>query len=146
VQDADSEELVQELMLYLWEERESVFIESSLKAYLFTAVKHRCLNAIRKRVCRERVYEAFCERLKDRFESPDYYLLSELSANIEKAIRELPEKYRQTFELSRFGELSNAEIAARQNVSVKTVEYRITQSLKILREKLKDYLLLIFCF
>jgi len=140
IQDNDSEELIQELMLYIWEARESIVIENSLKSYLFTAVKHRCLNAIKKKRYHEQVHDLLYEKLKDQFEDPDYYLLNELSDNIQKAIRELPDNYRNTFELSRFGEMSNAQVAQQLNVSVKTVEYRITQSLKILRIKLKEYL------
>jgi len=68
-------------------------------------------------------------------------MLEDLSVQIQKAIDELPENYRETFALSRFGEQTNVQIAAMQGISVKTVEYRITQSLKILRVKLKDYLL-----
>ncbi|MDR1601625.1 MAG: RNA polymerase sigma-70 factor [Tannerella sp.] len=140
IQDADSEELVQDLMLHLWEAREDLVVETSLKSYLFTAVKHRCLNVIKKRTFREQVHEELYESLKNQFEDPGYYLFNELSGEIEKAVRELPENYRQTFELSRFGELSNRKIAQQLNVSVKTVEYHISQSLKILRIKLKDYL------
>jgi RNA polymerase sigma-70 factor (ECF subfamily) len=127
-------------MLYIWESRESIVIENSLKSYLFAAVKHRCLNAIKKKLYHKQVHEQLYEKLKDQFEEPDYYLFNELSDNIEKAIRELPDNYRKTFELSRFGEISNAQIANQLEVSMKTVEYRITQSLKILRVKLKDYL------
>lgn len=143
IQDAEAEELVQDLMLYLWEERENLVITTSLKSYLFIAVKHRCLNAIQKRIYREQVHEILYEKLKDRFEEPDYYLVNELSSLIEKTIRDLPDKYRETFELSRFGDLTNAQIAVQLNVSVKTVEYRITQALGILRVKLRDYLVLL---
>jgi len=48
IPDADAEELVQSLMMYLWENREELVIESSLRSYLFTATRHRCLNAIKK--------------------------------------------------------------------------------------------------
>jgi RNA polymerase sigma-70 factor (ECF subfamily) len=140
VWDNEAEEVVQDLMLFLWEERENMVIEISLKSYLFTAVKHRCLNAIKKNIYHEQVHHILYEKLKDQFENHDYYMISELSGNIEKAIRELPETCRETFLLSRFGELSNAQIACHLNVSIKTVEYRITQSLKILRIKLKDHL------
>ncbi|MDR3267742.1 MAG: RNA polymerase sigma-70 factor [Tannerella sp.] len=151
VQDADSEELVQDLMLHIWESREVIVIETSVKSYLFTAIKHRCLNAIRRKIHHEQVHERLYEKLKDQFEEPDYYLHNELADNIERAICELPENYRETFELSRFGEMTNTQIAQQLSVSVKTVEYRITQSLKIMRVKLKDYLsllvfLLWFCF
>lgn len=143
VSDEDAEELVQELMLFVWEARESLFIESSLRSYLFSAIKHRCLNAIKKRLYQERIHGLMFEKIKDQFENPDFYFIHELTQNISKAIDDLPENYKETFKLSRFGEQTNAQIAEALDISVKTVEYRISQSLKILRLKLKDYLPLI---
>ena len=134
-------------MLYVWENREYLVIENSLKSYLFVSIKNRCYNAIRDRKSREKIHQFLYEKLKNQIEDCDYYMLNELAINIEKAVEELPEGYRETFKMSRFGEMSNAAIAQQLNVSVKTVEYRITQSLKILRVKLKDYLpLLMFLF
>jgi len=147
VSDADSEEIVQDIMLYIWENRKEFTVEKSLKSYLFASVKNRCYNAIRDQQSRERIHHFIYEKLKDQIEDPDYYIYNELAVNLEKAIKELPEVYRETFRMSRFGEMRNAAIAHQLGVSVKTVEYRITQSLKILRIKLKDYLpLLTFLF
>lgn len=140
ISDDDSEELVQELMLFIWEMRENLVIESSLKSYLFTSTRHRCLNAIKKQLYHERIHNQIYEKIKDQFEDPDYYFVNELSENIRKAIDELPETYRKTFIMSRFGEKTNTQIAAELGISVKTVEYRISQSLKILRHTLRDYL------
>ena len=130
ISDDDSEELVQELMLFLWETRENLFIST----------KHRCLNAIRKNQYHERIHNQIYEKIKDQFEDPDYYFVNELTENIQKAIENLPETYRETFAMSRFGEKTNVQIAEKLGISVKTVEYRISQALKILRFKLKDYL------
>ena len=138
--DEDSEELVQELMLFIWETRENLVIESSLKSYLFTSTKHRCLNAIKKQLYHERIHNQLYEKIKDQFEDPDYYFVNELTENIRKAIDELPDSYRDTFVRSRFGEQTNGQIAAQLGVSVKTIEYRISQALKILRHTLRDYL------
>ena len=140
ISDEDSEDLVQDLMLFIWETKENLVIETSLKSYLFISTKHRCLNAIKKNLYHERVHNVIYDKLKDQFEDPDYYLVNELTENINKAISELPDTYRETFTLSRFGEQTNVQIAGKLNVSVKTVEYRISQALKILRVKLKDYL------
>ncbi|MDR0698796.1 MAG: RNA polymerase sigma-70 factor [Tannerella sp.] len=140
VPDADAEELVQEYMIYLWEKRETLVIEVSLKAYLFAAVKYRCLNAIKQRLYRERIHNMLYEKMKDRIDDPNYYLANELAVMIRKAVDELPESYREVFVRSRFGISTNANIAKELGISVKTVEYRITQTLKILRIKLKDYL------
>ncbi len=143
ISDEDAEELVQDLMMYLWENKEELIIETSLKSYLFTAVKFRCINAIKKQQYRERIHSLIYEKIRDQFEDPDYYLANELAENIQKAINELPETYRETFILSRYGDRTNVHIAKELNVSVKTVEYRIKHSLKILRIRLKDYLPLI---
>ena len=140
VSDADAEEIVQDMMLFVWENRQYLVVEKSLKSYLFISVKNRCYNAIRNRRSRERIHHFLYEKMKDQLDDTDYFMLNELATSIEKAIEELPETYRETFKMSRFGEMSNAAIAMQLGVSVKTVEYRITQSLKILRVKLKDYL------
>lgn len=145
ISDDDSEELVQDLMLFIWEIHEDLVIETSLKSYLFISTKNRCLNAIKKKQYQERIHNQIYEKIKDQFEDPDYYFVNELTENIQKAIESLPETYRETFAMSRFGEKTNTQIAEELGVSVKTVEYRISQSLKILRNKLKDYLpLLVF--
>jgi len=146
VSDADAEEVVQEMMLYVWENRKNLVIEKSLKSYLFVAVKNRCYNVIRDRKLREQIHNSLYESLKDQKEDPDYYMINELAVNIDKAIRELPDSYRETFRMSRFGEMTNSAIAKQLGVSIKTVEYRITQSLKILLVKLKDYLPLLTFF
>lgn len=140
IRDTEAEEVVGDLMLFIWENKDFIAINTSVKSYLFTAIKHRCLNAIKKNVYHEQVHSIIYEKIKDQFEDPDYYIINELSLKINKAISELPEKYRETFEKSRFGEQTNAEIAQELGVSIKTVEYRITQTLKALRLKLNEYL------
>lgn len=138
--DADSEELVQDLMLFIWEVKKNLVIETSLKSYLFVSTKHRCLNAIQKKQYHERIHNQIYEKIKDQFEDPNYYFINELTENIQKAVNELPDTYRETFTLSRFGDMTNTQIATNLSISVKTVEYRISQALKILRHALRDYL------
>lgn len=148
VVEQDAEELVQDLMTYIWEEREHLVIESSLKSYLFIAVKNRSVNAIRKQKYRERVHARLYDYLTEQqIDDPDFYMVNELAIKINNAIEELPESYRRVFEMSRFEGLPNAQIAVALNISIKTVEYRITRSLKMLRIKLKDYFsLILFLF
>jgi len=138
--DKDAEDLVQELMLYIWENRLDFVVVGSLKSYLFTATKNRCLNAIKKEQYHQRIHSLIYEKLKDEFEDPDYYLANELAEKCQSAIAKLPEKYREAFTLSRFGQMTNVQMSNKLGVSVKTIEYRIARSLNILRVKLKDYL------
>lgn len=83
----------------------------SLKSYLFVAVKNRSFNAIRNQRYKKKVHSVLYEKLKEQFEDPDYYMIDELATRIQNAIRELPDSYRETFELSRFGDMTNAQIA-----------------------------------
>ncbi|MDR1557001.1 MAG: RNA polymerase sigma-70 factor [Tannerellaceae bacterium] len=140
VGDAFAEEIVQELMADIWENRKLLFIESSLKSYLFTAVRHRCLNLIKKEHYHKRVENAMNKEMEEPSDDPDHYLIDELAEQIQKAINMLPDTYRHTFLLSRFEHLTHAQIAKQLGVSIKTVEYRISQSLKNLHASLKSYL------
>ena len=145
ISDADAEELVQDLMLHIWEVRENIVIEISLKSYLFAAVRNRCFNAIRDRQYKEKVHTYLYDHLKDQFEDPDYYMIGELATRIQTAIEKLPQNQRKIFEMSRIEGKTNQQIAEEMMITIKTVEYHITQSLKILKTKLKDYLpLLLF--
>jgi RNA polymerase sigma-70 factor (ECF subfamily) len=140
ISNENAEELVQNLMLYVWEERGNLTVERSLRSYLFASARNRALNAIRDNKYRQKVHSVLYEKLRGKFENPDYYMADDLSAKMEEIIDGLPESYRETFRLSRFGEMTNTKIASMLGVSVKTVEYRISRSLKILRTRLKELL------
>ena len=143
----DAEEIVQDVMLWLWENRERPIIEYSLKQYLFKAVYHRCMTRIAQNEVKQRADTAYYERMFAMLQEVDIYQINELSKHIQRAINELPPTYREAFIMHRFQNLSSLLAVARDeqadNVSPKTVDYRIQQALKILRVKLKDYLPLI---
>ena len=140
----DAEEVVLDIMTWLWENREFQIIETSLRSYLFMAVRNRCLDLISKNQTKRRCYEhMFAKEMQTSFEDPDFYVVEELMAKIEKAVMRLPDSYRITFEMSRYQDKTYKEIAKELNVSIKLVEYRIQQALRLLRVELKDYLPLI---
>lgn len=136
----DSEEIVQELMVWLWENGKQHVIETSLKSYLFKSVKNRCLTLMTHNDMRERVENKLYESLQNYYEDPDFYIVEELRHHIEEAVRRLPESYRESFIMNRFHQLTYQQIAEKLNVSSKTIDYRIQQALKFLRKELKDYL------
>lgn len=142
LQDRDeAEEIVQATFLNVWEKRESLHIESSLKSYLYRAVRNSCLNAIKHNKIKQRHAEesmAISERVH---ESVTHAVLSEeLDQRIGEALKALPEQCRLIFQLSRFEELKYAEIAEQLSISIKTVENQMGKALRIMREQLKDYL------
>lgn len=143
VSGEDAQEIVQDTMVWLWENRGSIIEEMSLKSLLFTIVKNKCLNKVKALQVRTRVHSNIVDKYKEQFESPAFYLENELYTLYTEALEKLPENYKVCFEMSRKEKLTHKEIAEALNVSPQTVNYRIGKALEILREELKDYLPLI---
>lgn len=136
----DAEECVQDALLWLWENREVLVIQSSLSNYLFAIVHHRAISRIRQLEAKSRAETYFYEEMQDLITDVDFYCLHELSRRIRQALDNLPPAYREAFVMHRFKNMTYKEIASLLNVSPKTVDYRIQQTLKLLRIELKDYL------
>lgn len=136
----EREEIVQDVMVWLWENRAMVSIETSPKHYLFRAVKNSCFSLINRNETRLRIVAKLHEHLHTVYEDCDFYIVEELSEQIERALNRLPDTYREAFELNRFQNMTYREIADKLQVSSKTIDYRIQQSLKLLRIELKEYL------
>ncbi|RNC64311.1 RNA polymerase sigma-70 factor [Proteiniphilum sp. X52] len=135
-----AEEVVQETMLWLWENRSTLICEMSLKSLLFTMVKNKCLNKINREQIKNRIHKAIKQKYEEQFESPDFYLQDELFQLFRDALDRLPDPFRQVFEMSRMDGLTHKEIAEQLDVSPQTVNYRLGKALETLRNELKDYL------
>jgi RNA polymerase sigma-70 factor (ECF subfamily) len=144
---ASSEEIVQEVMVRIWENRASIVFESSPGSYLFRAVRNGCLNFLSHLETRE-AYKSHAETQGTAWErsKEDQMIISELEQRIREAIDRLPLGRRKIFILSRYEGLTYNEIAARLSVSVKTVENQMSSALRFLREELADYLPWIILF
>jgi RNA polymerase sigma-70 factor, ECF subfamily len=155
IDDAElSKDIVQEVFFEFWEGRNVIDINTSLKSYLFRMIHNKCLNHIRSQKIHNR-YTNYTEiKLKQAEllfydEDPDAYesiFFKEIQKILDNSILELPESCREVFTLSRLNGLSNKEIAEKLNISVRTVENQVYRALKILKEKLKDYIPIIALF
>ena len=144
----ESEEVVQGIFYQLWEKRNSTEITTSIKSYLFASVRNNCLNRIKHMKIRNEYRDNVIRSSEKSSDNAMHKVISkELEEQIKKAIDGLPEQCGVIFKLSRHADLKYAEIADHLEISVKTVENQMGKALKILREKLKVYLiLLIFIF
>ena len=136
----DAEEIVQDSLLWIWENRENLFIETSLSSYLFKMIYRKALNKLAHIDATQRADTRFYEEMQEMLQDTDLYQVEELTQRIKDAIATLPESYREAFVMHRFRDMSYKEIAEILGVSPKTVDYRIQQALKQLRVDLKDYL------
>lgn len=142
----DAKNIVDELMVWMWEHRENLFINSSLSQYLYRATYNRALNFIAKKKTDTNSEAQFYERYLNPSIFSEDYNLQELLDKVDEAVEKLPESYREAFIMSRIKKMTYNQIAEECGVSSKTINYRITQALKILRIQLKDFLPLLLFF
>lgn len=145
--DELAQDLSQEVFMTLWENRDKVDFSESVLPYLFLIAKNKTINFLKKRIT-GRKYSGYV--LNHSKVELDFMALShntstsvytkEISQLIQQAITEMPLQTQETFLLSRGNELTYHEVAFKQGVSVKTIEYRISCALKIMRKYLKDYM------
>lgn len=136
----ETEEIVQETMVWLWENRLTLKAELTLKSLLFTIVKNKALNRISHYEIKQKVHEEIHQKYESTFENPDFYDQDELFRMYCQTLEKMPKDIRETFLMNRDRSLTHKEIATILNVSPQTVNYRIGQALKMLRQALKDYL------
>ncbi len=135
-------ELVQDAFMKLWENRKGINEDTNLKNYLYTITKNNCLNHIRHKKLTDRILLPELQYRQEAIEQlPDSFAdVNDLMKRIEEAINQLPPGLAETFRMNRFQHLTYSKIAEIQNVSVKTIEARMSRALKILRTRLKDYM------
>lgn len=145
-----AEELVSETFAVLWENKEKYSFTLSFSVFLYKMVQNRCFNYIKhQKIESEYVQYLYKNKLLEEASSFDEEKLitKEFESHIKEAIKSLPERCREVFELSRFKHKKNKEIAAILDISDKTVERQITIALSKLRLKLHHLLsLLILLF
>lgn len=138
--NSEAEDLVQDFFVRILENRKNIFIATSVKSYFLRSVHNRCLDNLAHQKVKMN-HEQFRLKMMSEDDLHEYPLLdSELTRQIELAIQKLPDGIRETFVLNRFEGFTYQQIATRENISVKTVEYRISRALAILRKDLGDYL------
>lgn len=133
-----AEDIVQEVFIKLWEKKEELTIETSLKSYLYRAAINTSYNHLQKN---KRYPMLAIENMEidDSVSISDKVEAKELEEKINQTLLLLPDACREVFVLSRWEGLSYKEIAETLDISVKTVENQMGKALKIFREQLHNY-------
>jgi len=144
-----SRNVAQDVFILLWEKRNEIDFSRPLFPYLAVMAKNRCLNILKRQKIEQKFIDSHTDasiQLKIELlnsTSDEMILSKELDKLVAEAMELMSENTRKTFIMSRFENKKYDEIAEIQMVSVKTVEYRIMSALKVLRKKLKDFLIFI---
>ncbi|WP_024768736.1 RNA polymerase sigma factor [Aquimarina macrocephali] len=129
-----SEDLVQNVLLRLWEKKSTLRITSSLKNYLFRSCHNEFLMYLRQQ---KKEYDALdslrWEAIFEMYTSEEENQLDLNWIKLEKAIEQLPKKCREVFKISRLEQKKHKEIADILGISTKTVEIHISKALRFLK-------------
>lgn len=143
-----AKELAMDVMLKVWEKRETIVVETELTPYLFRSAKNALYNHLRKARVLTQPLEDIAEYEEPALADADNQLLRrELYSLYEHRLEGLSYQRRQVFHLSRVENLSYDEIADRMSLSVNTVRNHMSASLRYFREHFADMngaLLLLF--
>lgn len=145
-----AENIVQDTLVTLWNKRNQLKDDSNLTSYLFTVAKNNALKKLRDKKYSQKLFsntidvgelDLNVETLSTVDTSVCAFM--DIEQIIQETLTSLPPQCRKVFELSRFQEMKNREIAEELNISIKTVEKHISKGIKTFKVALKDYLPLV---
>ena len=141
VADSDlASEIVQDLFVKLWSNREKISFNTSFESYMLASVRNSALTYINKeRSHAEANLRVFSEE-SDNTDPSETLQSNNLEESYRKILKDMPEKRREVFLASRYDGLKYSEIAEKLGISQKTVEAQMSAAIKQLKDGLKAYL------
>jgi RNA polymerase sigma-70 factor (family 1) len=135
--EEEARDAVQEVFIWLWQKKANVALQSSIRNYLYGAVRNYCHNIIRaKKSIRKRQQQY--TYVKEIFISPTELENKELGVRLRHAINNIAPASRAVFEMQYLEGISQKEIAARRGIGLQTVKNQVLTALKELRNNLKQ--------
>ncbi len=146
VYQQEAENIVQNVFLKIWENKECLGEVSNINSYLYTMTKNLCLDQLKhEKVKRNYLDNSY--RIKSEIqykfiqdEAASLLLENELEDKIVQSIELLPEKCKNIFKKSRLEGLKHSEIAAELGVSHRTVDNHIANALRHMRLHLREFI------
>jgi RNA polymerase sigma-70 factor (ECF subfamily) len=133
-----SEDIVQNVFIRIWKNRQKIKDDFNFKSYLYKSVYNEFIDQYRKQKNVLSLEKKHIDALSFIVEEEDEKSLERLINLIKQEIQNLPPKCKQTFLLSKYEGLTNIEIADYLNISTKSVEGHITKAFSVLRTAMGD--------
>lgn len=127
-----AEDIIQDLFLKFWEQRNDIEFNTSIKSYLFQSARNECLNYLKHQFVEEKYKEHILNTSSEAF-FQDKLEEEEINQMLYKAIQSLTPRCKQIFELSRFEGKSFDEIALELSISKNTIKNQMVTTLKQIR-------------
>jgi RNA polymerase sigma-70 factor (ECF subfamily) len=139
-----AEEVVSDVFVKLWKNRDQIEVHTSFQAYIYRAVRNQALDYLKLKVHRQYERESLDSvqwnmNHADHFSPADELSFNEFYAHVEGCINDLPRQCQLIFRLSREDGLRYRDIADKLKISVKTVETQMSRALKVLRERVPEH-------
>lgn len=133
-----AEEIVQNIFLKIWEDKQVLDEIDSIKAYLYRSTTNASINHLNRERNLEKHHLKIAEKLTlEEIDSMDEQ--NEMIVLLYKEIELLPDKCKEVFKLSRFEGMKYKAIAAQLNIAEKTVENHMGHALKVLRFRILNH-------
>ncbi len=140
LKDTDqAEEIVQDMFYTLWKKRKTIVVNVSLKSYLYKSVYNKSLHFIKHQAVVNKYAGLYKQKTAAYYKPDDAMQTGEMYEVYKKTLRELPDRCREVFQLSRKFGLKYYEIAEKLSISVKTVEANMGKALKAFKHSLAEY-------
>ena len=141
VADSDiASEIVQDLFVKLWSNREKISFNTSFESYMLTSVSNSAITYINKERAHNEAHLRVFSEESDNTDPSETLQSNNLEESYRQILKDMPDKRREVFLASRYDGLKYAEIAEKLGISQKTVEAQMSAAIKQLKDGLKPYL------
>lgn len=147
-QEEDTEEIVQEVFLKIWNSRAKIDVYASFESFLFTIAYNETISLLRKRVSerKSKEYLKSLQQINTADQIIDEIQFNELSKRIETLLNQLTPRQKEIYLLSRKEGLTHIEIAQKLNISENTVNNHLVRSLNFLKNNIESSLTISLLF
>ena len=134
--EGQAEDVVQEVFIYFWEHREELKVENSLRAYLYTSVRHRALKLLQKQALIQKHSSKLTEFVEYMLSTEYTFEEEQAISKMKEVLQELPQQCLKVFLMSNLEEKKYSEIADELGISINTVKSHITKAYRVIRQQI----------